>query len=315
MGRCAVTAPLPTEPALADPALPEPPPLPGAPWWDGLTPAQLSLECGGTKHRLRWADGQLIAADHPDADRERALVALGGEHVACLDLFDAWHRHSDDLDLLVLAARGPSDRLSDAEATEHIRYSGGYQKLGWTMGPVGVSNFGGGSSRRRGRGWTSYGPLDDEQRVSEVTVEQLANLSGGLTDRLVATIVAAWAERIDAGDERVAAALPKLRAALYGRVVATARSVTPQPGTVDLVMVDSRARRAITAHGGLSRVELPFSWLSEVWVKDFATIVGHLCLSVEKTDFNHWQLRVADHTLQGQRSMTLDLADSTPETS
>lgn len=320
MGRCPLTASPPTDSSPPDssppdPSLLDPLPVPRAPWWDGLAPAQMSLDCGGTEHLLRWAEGQLTAIEHPDANRERALVALGGERVACLDLLDAWHRHSDDLDLLVLSSRGPSDRLPDPNATENTRYSGGYRKFGRTTGPVGIPNFRGGSPRNVGRGWTSYSPFDDDHDNVEITADQLANLGGGLTDRLVATILAAWAERIDAGDERVAVALPKLRAALYGRVVATIRGVTREPAVVDLVMVDAPAQRVVTLQTGRVRVELPFSWLSEVWVKDLATILGHLCLSVEETDSDHWQLLVADDALQGQRIMTIDFADATPEIS
>ena len=78
------------------------------------------------EHQLRWAEGRLIAMDHPDVDRERALVALGGAGVPCLDLLDAWNAHTDDLDLLVLASRGPSDRLPDPQPSEGVRYSGSY---------------------------------------------------------------------------------------------------------------------------------------------------------------------------------------------
>lgn len=302
-----------TAPPPQDPLPPDPLSSTGAAWWDGLAPAQISLECGAAKHVLRWAEGRLTAVDHPDADRERALVALGGEHVACLDVFDAWHRHSDDLDLLVLLSRGPSDRLPEPQTSEHVRYSGSYNKMGWTMGAVGVSNFGSRSARRLGRGWTSYRPLDDEDHDGEVTVGQLANLGGGLNDRLVATIIATWTERIEAGDERVAAVSPKLHAALYGRIVTTIRGLTREATVVDLVMVDSAARRAVTMQDGHISVALPFSWLIEIWGKDLATVLGHLCLSVEQSNPDLWQLRVADRTLTGQRTITVDFADRTSD--
>ncbi len=278
----------------------------GRPWWAGITDAEMSLGCGGLEHRVRWADGRLTALDHPDVDRERALVALGGDRVPCLDLLDAWTAHADDLDLLVLASRGPSDRLVDPEPFEAVRHSGSYA-AGRTQTLSNARRL-----PRRPGGWTMYLPsnsaLAESDDGAHLTAARLANLPGGLTDRLVATVIATWTERIHAGDDRVAAATPTLRAALYGRVLATVHSADIRSGPLDVVMVDPQAPRSVTAADGRIRCQLPFSWLGDVWVKGFATVLGHLCLSVESAQRDRWQLLVVDRDLHGTRTMTINLA-------
>jgi len=56
-----------------------------APWWAALCPAQSRISCGTGKHLIRWADGQLTAADHADAEGELVLAALGGDKSECGD--------------------------------------------------------------------------------------------------------------------------------------------------------------------------------------------------------------------------------------
>lgn len=282
---------------------------PDPPWWAGITAAEMPLGCSGSEHRLQWAEGRLRAVDHPDVDRERALVALGGDRVACLDLLDAWNAHADDLDLLVLASRGASDRLLDPHPIEGVRYSGSYA-VGRTQTLSSARRLPRRLPRRRG-GWTMYLPSNSGSAESDdgaqLTAARLANLPAGLTDRLVATVIAAWTERIGAGDDRVAAATPRLRAALYGRVLATVHSADIRSGPLDVVMVDPQTPRSVTAEDGRVRCELPFSWLGDVWVKGFATVLGHLCLAVESAHSDNWQLLVVDRDLHSTRIMTINL--------
>ena len=80
-------------------------------WWQGLSSAEAVVECDGKPHRLLWEAGALRALEHGDAEGERTLAALGGARCTCLDLLDTWARHSDDLDVLLLASRGPGDQL------------------------------------------------------------------------------------------------------------------------------------------------------------------------------------------------------------
>ncbi len=86
--------------------VPSTPSAPPQSWWAGLPATQLSIDCAGATHRLRWADGELLTLDHTDPAGERTLAALGGAPLPCIDLLDAWTRHSDDIDVLLLASAG-----------------------------------------------------------------------------------------------------------------------------------------------------------------------------------------------------------------
>ena len=83
-----------------------------APWWAALCPAESRISCGTGKHLIRWADGQLTAADHADAEGELVLAALGGDKSECVALVEAWGAHTEDLDVLALGPRSPLDQLA-----------------------------------------------------------------------------------------------------------------------------------------------------------------------------------------------------------
>jgi hypothetical protein len=91
-------------------------------WWAGFGPADTSLRCGDVRHRLQWRDGTLQAVDHPDAEAELVLGALGGDTSPCLDLLAAWGKHSDDLTVLAIGPRSASDQLTiPASVLDEIR--------------------------------------------------------------------------------------------------------------------------------------------------------------------------------------------------
>jgi hypothetical protein len=81
-------------------------------WWAAFGPAEARLRCGDAEHRLRWADGKLQAVDHPDAEGELVLAALGSDASPCLDMVMAWGRHSDDLTVLAVGPRSPTDAVT-----------------------------------------------------------------------------------------------------------------------------------------------------------------------------------------------------------
>lgn len=104
------------------------------PWWAALPPAVADVPCGEQTHRLRWAEGTLTAIDHPDAEGELVLAALGGERSDCVDLVEAWGRHSDDLEVLATGPRSAADELA--------------------IGPADLAGL-----REPGLGWVAYAPL------------------------------------------------------------------------------------------------------------------------------------------------------------
>jgi hypothetical protein len=104
------------------------------PWWAALPPVAADVSCGEQTHRLRWAEGKLTAADHADAEGELVLAALGGDRSDCVDLVEAWGRHSDDLEVLAAGPRSAADEL--------------------TIGPQDLAGLG-----APGLGWVAYSPL------------------------------------------------------------------------------------------------------------------------------------------------------------
>ncbi len=93
-----------------------------APWWAAFGPAETRVTCEGHRHLIRWADGRLTAASHPDAEGELVMAALGGETARCLEIVQAWGAHDDDLEVLAIGPRSAADEVrtvlpgDDAEA-------------------------------------------------------------------------------------------------------------------------------------------------------------------------------------------------------
>src|SRR5215472_13998876 len=79
-----------------------------APWRAALMPVCTTVRCDGS-HQLRWEDGRLWAVDHPDAESEMVLAALGGDEPECLRKVRAWGSHSDDLEALAIGPRSADD--------------------------------------------------------------------------------------------------------------------------------------------------------------------------------------------------------------
>jgi hypothetical protein len=82
------------------------------PWWAAFGPAETRVACGSHQHVIRWADGRLDAASHPDAEGELVMAALGGEPPRCVQLVQAWGAHADDLEVLAIGPRSSADRVT-----------------------------------------------------------------------------------------------------------------------------------------------------------------------------------------------------------
>jgi hypothetical protein len=107
---------------------------PSPPWWALLPRAEAQVSCGEQTHRLRWEQGRLTAVDHPGADEELVLAALGGDRSECVDRLEWWGKRGDDLEVLAVGPRSAADEL--------------------TVTPQSVAEFGAGPG-----GWVAYAPL------------------------------------------------------------------------------------------------------------------------------------------------------------
>jgi len=293
-------------------------------WWSGLPPAQAGVTCGGHTHRLRWDEGELHALDHDDLEAERALAALGGERCTCVDVLDAWARHDDDPRVLVLASRGPSDPLA-AQADWTAQLGGQTAAM-----PTGVPRsriaprallrlparrraiaaragpgFGSVSNRPVGSGGLSL------RTQAESDLVALLGLGGGVQDRLVATVAAAWAKRFEQPDSALALARPALHASMHGRLGAAVRSWLGRSDLeVELELVSSRHQPTLTDRDGAVRAELPFTWLSDVWSRGLSIVWGRFCLAATTEDGRAWKLMTVGPDLGPPAPMRIELPET-----
>jgi hypothetical protein len=270
-------------------------------WWTGLTPVDTTIRCCGAGHRIRWERGELVACDHGDPDDERALAALGGERYACIDLLDAWARHTDDLRALVRSPRGARDAARAA---------------GWTL-----EHGGRGDAAVRPPTFGAELPVPSVPRIGrfpiyprswdegEAELIALLGLGGGVADRLVATVAATWARRLRPGANVVPVAVPRLRAALHARLLTTLRGWLGEPGlSLTLELVGEVDPRSLSRVGGRVRAELPFAWLAEVWARGFQLVDGRFCLAAQTGDGDGWELTTVAPDLHTIQRMTLSAA-------
>jgi len=265
------------------------------PWWAGIPAAEAELDCGNGKHRLRWAAGQLHAPDHGDLQGEQILSALAGQGFPCLDVLNAWAEHSADLRVLVLASRGPADPLV-MWSPPASRRAGRPRPARYRVWSTGVSAH---------RSWVpSRAQLDEP----DDEVAALIGLGGLLPDRLAATVIAGWAERLrGTPDDAVVAARPVLHAALYGRLTAALRVWASQPRLkVTLTMIPEEQPPRLTRDAAGMAAELPFSWLAEVWARGLSTCWGRFCLTAAPARAGDgWVLSTVGPDLDPPRPVTI----------
>jgi hypothetical protein len=52
-------------------------------------------------------------------------------------------------------------------------------------------------------------------------------------------------------------------------------------------------------------VSLPFSWLSDVWMRGLAVTLGRLCIAAETTDGSTWTLNTLGRDLAELNQLTI----------
>jgi hypothetical protein len=238
-------------------------------WWTGIPAAETTVVCGADTHTVRWQAGELMAVDHGDPEQE---AALAGETVPCLELLRAWSRRSDDPHVLTLASRGPTDPVNLDFDRLRFEY---------------------------------HGP----RRQTEQQTLRLLAAGGRLPDRLQATTAAIWARRLQTGHAALETARPQLEAALYGRVLRTLRWWLGEPDlAVELEMIGPEEKRKIVRTADRVEVSLPFSWLTDVWMRGLAITSDLLCIAAETTDGSIWTLHTLGPGLADLTQLTIAVA-------
>ncbi len=247
-----------------------------SPWWAAFGPAETRIDCGTGQHLMRWAAGQLQAVDHPDAEGELVLAALGGDATPCLDLANAWGKHGDDLTVLAIGPRSAADKLTvspealaevaAARATVNSGSSAGgvlgfstatgqvirhraRTRLGIARGHLTYSGFSGGGHRSRravplrSRNPRPFGMSLMRGWAYEIDTARadliwLLALGAPFQFRLSGAVAHAWSEDGQHAS-RAAQASPALTTALTGRLApAAARWLAVDPAIVDASIHD-----------------------------------------------------------------------------
>jgi hypothetical protein len=290
-----------------------------SPWWAAFGPAETRISCGGGRHRLRWAEGALEAADHGDAEGELVIAALGGGTTPCLDLVRVWGRHCDDLSVLAIAPRSGDDELTigpeaieelvpaGTDPAEVIRSARARQAARATAagiasshgvtpaasaGVVGrVAGPAAHTSVARYRFTRSMRPVAGAHVrpmaqffAERAEVPALMALGLPFQLRLSAAVAHAWSAD-GARASELARADPALTAALAGRLAPAAEQwLGVDPDEVEAGIHDGTGWGEIelTRSAGQQRLHatLPVSWLARVWAPGLSVVSRHLVVRV-----------------------------------
>ena len=260
-----------------------------APWWAALRPAESQLSCGTEKHLVRWADGQLTAADHPDTEGELVLAALGGDKADCVALVEAWGAHADDLDVLALGPRSPADHLAvTGDLVRSLRSAipepGGPPRLAQRHGPRPAA-------RPRSLPMRQVSPELHRAQVRRAELIGLFALGRDFQLALSAAVAAAWSAGPAPGRD-VAAARPALTGALAGRLApAAAGWLGIDPEAVHASLHETPGWGAVELAGETLRAALPVRWLAAVWAAGLPVVGGHLVVDVLAATWPRAQVR------------------------
>jgi len=267
-------------------------------WFTSLPSCEAGVPCGAGRHTVRWEAGSLWLPSHPDAEGELVLAALGGEKAQCIELAEAWARHTDDLSVLAIGPRGPADEIAvawaDVVAAAQVN-----------LGPRPVNVPGLGGQPRPGPLASRPGPTmarvaARQRQMQEETLAaqhrrndilSLLALGYGFQVRLIGQVAATHAVRLEGrladqpeGGERVR---PALVAAIAGRLAPVAEEwlgIDPDQVVVSLHHGPGWGSAELTGRGEdrRLRVSLPAGWLASVWACGLTRAGRYLVVAVER---------------------------------
>jgi hypothetical protein len=250
------------------------------PWWAALRPAQSQISCGAGQHVLRWADGELTAADHPDAEGELVLAALGGDKSDCVTLVEAWGAHAEDLDVLALGPRSPADQLTVTWDLVHSLRSAISPQPGQPPSQPARPANRPGRLRPRSLPMRQVPPEVRQAQARRAELIGLFALGRDFQLALSGTVAAAWSAGPAPGRD-LAAARPALAAALAGRLAPAAASwLGIDPEAVRAELHDGPGWGTVELARGTLRATLPVRWLAAVWAAGCPVVDGHLVVEV-----------------------------------
>jgi hypothetical protein len=272
------------------------------PWFTCLPGCQTEVPCGTGQHSVGWDAGSLRLASHPDAEGELVLAALGGEKARCIEVAEAWARHTDDLSVLAIGPRHPGDEIvvgwDDVIAAAQAGQAPVPTVGSGRMKPAAMrlaSQPGPTMTRMAARQRQAQEETLAAQRRRNDILSLLA-LGYGFQVRLIGQVAAAYAGR-DGGSAGQGGttplappaehAHPALVAAIAGRLGPVAEEwlgIDPDQVTVSLHLARSWGASELTGYGAdrRLRISLPAGWLASVWACGLARVGRHLIVGVEQ---------------------------------
>jgi hypothetical protein len=261
---------------------------PNEPWFTCLPGCQTEVPCGPGRHSVGWDAGSLRLASHPDAEGELVLAALGGEKARCIEVAEAWARHTDDLSVLAIGPRHPGDEIAvgwdDVIAAAQAGQAPSVTVGSGRMKPAAMrlaSQPGPTMARMAARQRQAQEETLTAQRRRNDILSLLA-LGYGFQVRLIGQVAAAHAGR-DGGEQ----VRPALVAAIAGRLGPVAEEwlgIDPDQVTVSLHFARSWGASELTGYGAdrRLRISLPAGWLASVWACGLARVGRYLIVGVEQ---------------------------------
>ena len=295
--------------------------VPNGPWFTSLPSCETEVPCGAGRHTVRWEAGSLRLPSHADVEGELVLAALGGEKARCIELAEAWGRHTDDLSVLAIGPRSPTDEIAvgwdDVIAAAQVRL--GPQSAGLS-GPGGQPRPGALASRpglTMARVAARQRQVQEEVRAAQRRQNDILSLLAlgyGFQVRLIGQVAATRAARLAARPEGGEQMRPALVAAIAGRLAPVAEEwlgIDPDQVVVSLHQGPGWGSAELTGRGEdrRLRVSLPAGWLASVWACGLARVGRHLVVAVEQPGWP--QARVLGLRAPGAEPEPLDVRTST----
>ena len=175
--------------------------MPNEPWFTSLPPCEALVPCGEGRHVIRWEAGELRLAGHADPEAELVLAALGGEKARCVEIAQAWNRHTADLTVLGIGPRGPADKIAvswedvdaAAQAARGGAWGGGPRHGAMRLAsPPAAAAMARAAARRQ-----QHQEEAGEASQRRLDMLSLLALGAGFQVRLIGQVVAAHADRVD----------------------------------------------------------------------------------------------------------------------
>jgi hypothetical protein len=259
-----------------------------SPWYAQLPAAETRVPCGDGQHTIRWVAGALELTNHPDAEAELVLAALGGGKPDCVRIAESWQRRCQDIELLTILPRSDNDRIEItwevvAETRSPTRTS--VAMSGPPGGPLAMSQLPPGAPPHIRQMQQAALAI----RARQIDILSVLALGHEFQKRLVGSIVASVGDaapgvRQPPGEAAPALATPALVAALAGRVApAVARWVGVSPDDVTVAVYKGSDWGSIYATEDAVWVALPVSWLASVWACGLELMDGRFVVGVTDT--------------------------------